>query len=392
MNRRVSILISILLFPLVVLYGCAPEKPVADSKAQIQTTENSSGKNQTNLTEAWQDNWDKIVKEAKKEGKVVIYSTASSVLRVPLSQPFQAKYGISVEMYFGRGAEVAQKLITERKAGIYITDIYNGGSGTPVRQIKPTGALDPLEPALILPEVKDPQYWYGGLRWVDPPDNTLLSFLAYPNHNLAVNSTLVKPEEIKSYRDILNPRFKGKIVLNDPTIAGSGNKSFRILAWHIMDIDFFRELARLEPVIVRDQRLQVEWLAQGRSYITFAPTPEIVKEFTDAGAPLAFASPAEGTYLSAGNGNVALINKAAHPNAARLFVNWLLSKEGVTVFSKNYGAQSARLDVSTEGLIPESMRKPGVKYWLGGDTEVFQLQEPDQTKVALEIFGPLMKQ
>lgn len=333
---------------------------------------------------------EKLIEGAKKEKKVVLYSTAGAAMRQPLSDAFQSRYGVTVEMTSGKGAEITAKLISERRAGLYLADVYNGGSGTPVRQLKPAGVLDPLENVLLLPEVSESKYWYGGLRWVDPTQKTILSFLAYPNHNTGLNTRFVKPEEIKSYRDLLNPKFKGKIVMNDPTVAGTGNKTFRVLAWHILDLDFFKDLARLEPTIVRDQYLQVQWLALNKYAVAFAPQPAIFKEFIDSGASLSYATPVEGTYLSAGDGNVALVNQAAHPNAARLFINWLLSKEGGQIYSQNYSAQSARLDVDTKGLIPESIRQPGAKYWLGGDTEEFQLQEPDQTKLAVQIFGPLM--
>lgn len=373
--------------PLVLLLmACSPgPAPLPEDVPSAISPESAASKGKGEGGE-----WDKLIEAARKEKKIVVYSTSASILRQPLAEAFQKRYGVTVEMTFGKGNEVAEKLISERRAGLYIADVYNGGSGTPVRQLKPAGALDPMEQTLVHPEVKDAKYWFGGLRWVDPPQNTILSFLAYPNHNTALNTKFVRPEEIKSYRDLLNPRFKGKIVMNDPTISGSGNKTFRILAWHLLDLDFFRQLAKLEPAIVRDQRLQVDWMALNKYYVAFAPKPEIVKEFADAGAPLAYADPAEGTYLSAGSGNIALINRAPHPNAARLFINWILSKEGGEIFSKWYGAQSARLDVGTEGLVPESIRQAGEKYWMGGDTEEFQLQEPDQTKLAVEIFGPLM--
>lgn len=379
---------AVLTLSLMVLLSlaCAPE-PSSTSKNVPSSVNMETAPSQV---EGWQAEWAKVIEGAKKEKTVVVYSTSASVLRQPLTEAFQKRYGITVEMTFGKGNEVAEKLISERRAGLYIADVYNGGSGTPVRQLKPAGSLDPLEPALIHPEIKEAKNWFGGLRWVDPPQNMILSFLAYPNHNTAINTRFVKPEEIKSYRDLLNPKLKGRIVMNDPTISGTGNKTFRILAWHLVDLDFFRELAKLEPAILRDQRIQVEWLALNKHYVAFAPKPEILKEFADAGAPLAYATPVEGTYLSAGSGNIALINRAPHPNAARLFINWILSREGGEVFSKWYGAQSARLDVGTEGLVPESIRKPGEKYWMGGDTEDFQLMEPEQTKLAVQIFGPLM--
>src|SRR3990172_35916 len=105
--------------------------------------------------------------------------------------------------------------------------------------------------------------------------------------------------------------------MNDPTIAGTGIKSFSILGFAILKIDFFRQIAALEPTIIRDQRLQVDWLAKGKYAILMFPRTAPVTEYKEAGAPITFVSPAEGTYLSAGGGNNAIMNKAPHPNAAR---------------------------------------------------------------------------
>lgn len=83
-------------------------------------------------------------------------------------------------------------------------------------------------------------------------------------------------------------------------------------------------------------------------------------------------------------------HKAPHPRTARLFINWLLSKEGQTLFTKAFGAPSARLDVATEGLDPATLIKPGIKY-IEGDAEEIDLSSVEQRKLAVEIFAPLMK-
>lgn len=340
----------------------------------------------------WQAAWNRFLPEARKEGKVSIYSTAPGVIRNEVGPAFKDKYGITVEDLAGRGAEMATKLLAERRAGLYIADVYIGGSGTMVRQLKPAGVLAPLEPLLMLPEVLDPKAWFGGaIMWVDPPINSILSFLAYPNNSFAVNTNLVKPEEIKSYRDFLNPKFKGKIIMNDPTTAGSGSMSFRVLGFNILDLDFFRDLARMEPIIVKDQRLQVEWLAQGKYSIAYGAQTAIVSDFQRVGAPISYVTPKEGTYLTAGSGNVSIVSKAPHPKASQIFINWMLSKEGVSLFSRAFGSHGARVDASTEGIEPVMVRQPGVKYWIGAHTEEFQLKEPEMMVFANEIFAPLLK-
>lgn len=373
----------------LLLLSCAPgSAPLA-----VQSPEPpSSEKPAIASKDTWQVEWDRNLAAARKEGKLIVYSTAPGVLRSDIGPAFKSKFGITVEDVAGRGAEMATRLLAERRAGLYIGDVYIGGSGTMVRQLKPAGALDPLEPVLILPEVMDPKAWFGEkLMWVDSPKNTTLSFLAYPNHSFAINTGIIKPEEIKSYRDLLNSKWKGKIVMNDPTTAGSGSMSFRVLGFNILDLEFFRELARLEPVITKDQRLQVEWLAQGKYAIAYGPQTAVVADFQRAGASIAHVTPSEGTYLSAGSGNVSLINRAPHPGAARIFINWMLSREGTALFSRAFGSHGARTDISTEGIDPVMLRKPGVKYWIGAHTEEFQLKEPEMMVYAKEIFGPLLK-
>lgn len=218
-----------------------------------------------------------------------------------------------------------------------------------------------LDDALILPEVKDPKAWWSGsLLWVDRKHFSL-AFNAYSLPAYAINTEMVKPEELKSYRDLLDPKWKGKIIINDPTIAGIGEKglSFVLVT---MGVDFVKDLAKQEPFIVRDQRLQVEWLAQRKFPIGLFCKSDPIAEFVKAGAPIKELIPIEGQALTSGSGNLPLVDGAAHPYAASLFINWLLSKEGQILFSKASLVQSAREDIPTDYLDPVKLRQPGVKY------------------------------
>lgn len=386
--RMILVSVALILLIAFLLIACASRSP-----GEVSTASSVSAipNGEVVAKESWEIEWESNLKEAKKEGKVVVYSTAPGVIKNVLGPAFKEKFGIPVDDVIGRGAEIATKVLSERRAGLYITDVYVGGSGTLIRQVKPSGALKLLEPILILPEVLDPKAWFGGKHmWVDS-QKSILSFLAYPNSAFAINTRLVTAEEIKSYHDLTNPKWKGKIVVNDPTIAGPGSMSFRVLGFRLLDLDFFRELAKLEPMITRDQRLQVEWLAHGKYAIAFGPDSGILEEFQQAGATIRDIVSAEGTYLSAGHGNVSLLNNAPHPRAAQVFINWLLSREGVNLFSRTIGSQGARLDISYEGMDPRRIRQPEAKYWIGAHTEEFQLQEPEMIKHAQEIFGSPVK-
>lgn len=331
-----------------------------------------------------------MVNGAKKEGRLVLMIGAGGEVRTAMARGFEQRYGIKVEAISGRGGEMVAKLLAERRAGIYSSDVYVSGTTTMVTQMKPEGLFEPLEPVLLLPEAVDPKAWWKGqLDWADA-DRLIVAFVAYPKAPLGINNNLVKPDEIKSYRDLLNPKWKGKMVMNDPTVAGTGAKFPGVIGDAIMGWDYMRELAKQEPVIIRDQRLQVEWLSHGKYAVAINPDDPPMTEFIKAGAPISRLTPQEGTYVASGYGNISLMSKAPHPNAAKLFVNWILSKEGQTVFCRAYGVQSGRTDVVVEGLDPMVVRDPKMKYF-DSYTEAFVQKQPEHMKRAGEIFGSLMK-
>lgn len=390
--RRLPITAALLTLIAFLLVACAPQAP-AESAPQAAAPspkgEAAAPLSQAPAKEAWEIEWEKVIEAAKKEGSLVLYSTAGSEVRAAIAIAFRKKYGVQVEAVGARGGEISQKIMSERRAGLYFADVYTGGTTTVTTELKPAGVIDPLEPALILPEVKDPKAWWEGqLPWVDK-DHYLIAFTLYPSTTYAINTTLVRAEELKSYKDLLNPKWKGKLVMNDPTLPGAANRWFGGVS-QAMGLDFMRELARQEPVILRDQRLQVEWLAHGKYPISIAPDTSAMASFQKAGAPVSYVTPVEGSIMTSGHGNICLINKAPHPNAARLFINWLLTKEGQTVFSRAILNPSARLDVPTDFVDPEKMRVQGVKYY-NSENEEFLLAGPERMKVARDIFGHLIK-
>src|SRR5512140_1814834 len=95
------------------------------------------------MTKAASGEWEKVVEAAKKEGKVVVYTTAPGEMRQALQSGFSKKFGIDVEVTAFRGGESGARLLSERRAGIYPVDVYVGGATTPITQFKPAGVLDP---------------------------------------------------------------------------------------------------------------------------------------------------------------------------------------------------------------------------------------------------------
>lgn len=338
--------------------------------------------------------WEKILQDSKKEEKVVIYGAQTIGLAIRQSSNiFKHKVGLDIDVVSGSGSEMNNKLLRERANGLFIPDIYLGGLNT-VFSIKPAGIADPLEAALILQEVIDPKLWREGkLPWADK-DRLIFTFWAYVSHMITTNTQLMKTEEIKSYYDILDPRWRNKIILTDPTSAGPGFNGFStLLVNKIVDLDFFRQLVSQEPAVSRDERLVVDWLARGKYSLGFWASSGPASEYLQAGAPLKYAEPKEGTYVSSSGGNMMLVKKAPHPNAARIFMNWLLSREGQVVLQNSVKLQSARQDVSPEGLDPLTVRKPTGKYFIGANNiEEWVIKEQDKyLELAKQVFKPVLQ-
>ena len=342
----------------------------------------------------WEADWKQTLEAAKKEGKVHIYGVASGKTREALTKAFSQKYGIELEFVTARAEEIAAKLSSERRANIYLADLYMGGSTMSTTSYKPQGYLEPIKPLLVLPEVTDPKLWYGGngLYFGDKERQYVACpVLTASNNYLSVNTGLVKPAEIKSYKDLLNPKWKGKIIINDPTITGAGSRWFAVVADRFTGLDYMRDLVRQEPVLTRDQRLQAESLARGKYSVAIGVQPDLQAEFVKAGAPIQTIIPEEGAWLGGGPGLIAHFNRGPHPNATKIFINWFLSKDGQTVYSKTARAESARLDVPTDHINKGDLRVPGVKYFISEDEEFLLKKVEYENKWAKEIFGVLAK-
>ncbi len=247
---------------LVLLFGNDGKAAAAEQKSPGKAPAAALPPNATENT------WEKTVAEGKKEGKVMVYTIIGAATRQALSTAFEKKYGIPVEFWSGaRGAEITQKLLTERNAGLYLADAVISGTTDLIPDLKPKGLLQPLDSALILPEVVDPKVWRSGqLPFLDKQHNAIGMLVQYLRH-LIRNTEMVREGEITSYKDLLKPEWKGKVVLRDPTTTGNGNTWVTLLAMKVWGLEptkeYLRQLAQTNPAILRDSRLQVEWVARG---------------------------------------------------------------------------------------------------------------------------------
>lgn len=353
----------------------APAQPVSGAtKAPLQ---------------AWETKWNATLAAAKQEGKLVIYGDTSPEMRQEVSKAFEAKYGISIDWLAGRANELVARIISERRSGIFVPDVLSDATMSAMNLLKPTGALLPLEPALMLPDVTDTSKWLQNRLWFVDTERTHIAYLAISMPTIVINSDLVKTEEMASLNNTLDAKWKGRIVMDDPTQGGPGNTWVTAVGEFILNQDYLKKLAKQEPMILRNQRQEVEWIAQAKYPIGLGMSSDEIVNFIRAGAPVKVITPKEGTFLSQSRGGLSLVEQPPHPNAARVYLNWALSQEGQTVISKAEGLQSARIDVSADWVEPHARRIPDAKYF---DTIKFEYQTKKQEYIAVakDIFADVV--
>jgi iron(III) transport system substrate-binding protein len=330
------------------LLSCAPTAPAPPSASAKPAAGESTAAPSGSAT--WQAEWDRTLAGARHEAKVVVVGPPGQVYRDALME-FQKTYpDIAVEYSGITGRDFAPKLLAEREGGQYLWDVYVGGTGTVNGDLKPKGVLDPIRPTIIQPQVLDDSQWLGGFdaAFYDREQQYTFAFQASLSFPAWVNRDLVPEAELSRVEDTLDPRWRGKIIWQDPLVAGAGASTGGHLMMVLGD-SFLQSLYTHDLALTRDNRQQVEAVVRGRYPVAFGVSGGQLVEFQNQGLgknvrPLAPDTPA-GARLSPGFGALALINRPPHPNATRVYVNWLLSREGQVAWARQVEDCSRRLDV-----------------------------------------------
>ena len=196
----------------------------------------------------------------------------------------------------------------------------------------------------------------------------------------SVNTTLASPAEFKSYSDLLNPKWKGKIVALDPRRPGNAaNLTVFLYATPGLGRDFLKRLfGEMDVVFSHDRYQVVDWLARGKFAVNlFSP---VSKEDIKAGLPLMDVKVDGPAPLGAGAASASLLNRAPHPNTARLFLNWVLSREGQIAYQKASENNSLRTDIPKKDLVePGEIPEEGREYFF------YSLEENDKKQQEKEF-------
>jgi iron(III) transport system substrate-binding protein len=312
---------------------------------------------------AQEQTWNRLISAAKQEGKLVVLGSADPGLRKGLPETFKERFGVTVEYVGASANDAIGRLSKERLAGLYTTDVMFAGP-TALVSLYSEKVLDPLRP-LLLDEVLDGRHWKGGRpRFSNPEGRYGLRLAERVTALFMINKASVKREELRSIHDLTNPRWKRKIVAEDSTQGGAGTGLPMILSTSLGE-EFVKKLYIDNEVILSSDRHQMaDWLARGTYPISMGVREEDYQRLEAEGFSVEIINSLADFpgYVAVGAGHLVMINRAPHPNAARLFANWLVSKDGLQVYSRLLGEPTMRTDVD-EAHVPQYMvPKPGVKY------------------------------
>lgn len=316
--------------------------------------------------EAWQAEWERTLKAAEQEGELTYYTLGE----VGFVSDFEKKFPkIKVRVQQGKGNELLARMMAERRAGKYLADVARIGNTSPYALYQ-AKALQPIAPAFILPEVKDESKWWSGKhQYIDSEGKYIFVPVGSVSVNMvAYNSDVVAPAELHSFWDLLQEKWRAKIVVIDPRATGYGRSGARAAYFHPqLGAEFLRRLFTEQVVMVsRDYRQAIDWVAQKRFAIMLFGNGDDVLQARAQGLPVNVVDTGswkEGGMLEPGAFTVAWADKSPHPHAAKVFINWLLSREGQIAVQKDGGVNdSLRIDIPKTDVRPMARRKESAKY------------------------------
>ena len=329
---------------------------------------------------AWQVEWETTVAAAKNEGQLDLFASPDPTYL----QDFQKAYPEIkiVDHAASGGSQARSKVLTERRAGKYLVDVNLGGPDTPISVFYPAKVFDPIAPQLILPEVVDRRKWFEGAHhYADREGRYIFLFEGTAGSYVTYNTNLARRGEIASYWDLLNPRWKGKMVAQDPRYPATVSHALRFIYYHAdLGPKFLSRLfTEMGMIFSRDNRQMVDWVAGGKYALCLFCRQTEIYQAMKQGVPVKLVAPyslKEGASIVPVTGTIAVFSRAPHPNAAKLFSNWFLSREGQIAYQKSKadsgGADSLRIDISKDDVPLESRRSQG-KYAMVARPEWFDM-------------------
>jgi iron(III) transport system substrate-binding protein len=279
----------------------------------------------------------------KAEWRLTVYAQGVEESWKAILEEFKKDYPQLVEytLYVQSAGKISERFLSEARAGKHIADVIVVQTTVLEEAIK-EGLLMYYEP----PNAKDLMQYAFFSSHAKPGYYYPYRFLV---QGIGINTNYIERDSIKSYRDLTKPEFiekwKGRVGMADPRYTVSIELFFFLKEAY--GIDFWKKIARLNPIWEPKSTVAVDDLASGKIVVLIGALGHL---FSETDKPIAFIYPEEGTVLTPVC--VAIPKNAPNPEAAKTFVNWLLSKKGAELLVKTKGGDPAYPGLALPGMKP----------------------------------------
>ena len=316
----------------------------------------------------WKPEWETTQRAAQKEGRLVVYGPPGVDQQKLYTEIFQQTFPkIKVNYTPGRMSEIMSRIMAEQRAGMRQADLVLGGTDILLGTLKEKGFLQPIRPVLVLPEILDTAAWFKGKLWfADKEDKFIPMWRAVPYTAACVNTNLVKANELKSYWDLLQPKWKGKIVSQDLRVGSARNQMYTLYARKDLGPEYLKRLySEMDVTLSRNLPQIADWVAGGKFAIAIGGVD--CDDLAAKGLPVVPIHLEGIAAVGAGTDPASWLASSPNTNAAKVFLNWILSRDGQTQFQKLTRENSLRVDIPKEGIIdPYYILDPKREYLFTG--------------------------
>jgi iron(III) transport system substrate-binding protein len=281
---------------------------------------------------------------------VVVNTFPGDVYKRALKDFTQAYPDIKLEHTGLHSQDFAPRILQERQAGLFTRDVALIPTSTALQVLRPAGVGDPVRPAIVLPEAKDDAGWEGGFErgYSLVKDRALCyGFVAVRGGGVTINTDMVNEDQVRGLKDLLDPSWKGKLLLPDVRTMGDTFWPMTAARLNLGDDIIKKLFVDQEPVLSRDNRQVAEFMVRGRYPIAIGVNPQILATYERQGLDkkLKLVHFAEMSTMSSSSSTIWLVNRAPHPNAAKVFINWLLTRDAQIVWAKEVETNSRRVGI-----------------------------------------------
>jgi iron(III) transport system substrate-binding protein len=331
----------------------AAAKP-AEAKPALSKAEGPAASPAAKAAEAAKPaaDWNAILEAAKREGVVQCACPPRPDYAKLIKDSFEkAVPGIRLEAAPATLPDIWARVEKEQSAGQYLWDVYMFGPTLEMFALKEKGGFAPFREYMVGPDIGDPAAWEGGFdKWffLDKEKRFVSAFWLNVTTDATINRDVLPNEKITSFADILKPELKGKVVMQDPRGGGQG-LSFLTAVYKYLGKDGVKKLlVDQDAGLYRGNQEVSEQVVRGGRGISVASLSEdTLVQFRQAGVKLNLEKINLMDILGASNGGQApaVFKNAPHPNATKVFVNWMLSKDAQQALADKLKQNSLRKDV-----------------------------------------------